>query len=233
MHTDSRPQAYGPGPPSPQPANRRPERPWRTEGLPHGQGDEDKSRRRPWLRVALALLVSYGVVFALLSWQDVSGGPATIPYTAFTEQVQARDETYLRGRIIDALGGMAAEEEVIGVVTTGAESDLQTSTAIARQMAGRWGMSDRIGPVSILPQDGDARLAGVSDGMLDAVDDEVRRISDDCYAEARRLLRENRARLDAIVGQLLEHETLDEPEIYAAAGIPHPAEPQPVTTAQA
>jgi cell division protease FtsH len=659
MHTDSRPQAYGPGPPSPQPANRRPERPWRTEGLPRGQGDEDKSRRRPWLRVALALLVSYGVVFALLSWQDVSGGPATIPYTAFTEQVQARnvaevyargdtiqgtlrqerpvpgraeatyqkfrterptfaqdnllaelqasgatvratpvnqdrgplynllislapvlllfglyfwlfrrnrgqlggmggmfgggkqqkpvkpedvratfddvagideveaevgeivdflrhpdkyrrlgarapkgvlltgppgtgktllaratageagvpffsssasefiemivgvgaqrvrqlfaearkvapaiifideidsigrsragsqsvgghdereqtlnqiltemdgftgsegvvviaatnrpdvldpallragrfdrtitlnapdqegrrqiltvhtrgvplaavdlrqiaaatpgltgadlanlvnqaaltaarrggetvtagdffdaleriqlgaarnvvmpveerrrtayheaghallgmlqpgadpvrkvsiiprgrtlgatlsvpaadrygyDETYLRGRIIGALGGMAAEEEVIGVVTTGAESDLQTSTAIARQMAGRWGMSDRIGPVSILPQDGDARLAGVSDGMLDAVDDEVRRISDDCYAEARRLLRENRARLDAIVEQLLEHETLDEPEIYAAAGIPHPAEPQPVTTAQA
>jgi cell division protease FtsH len=57
--------------------------------------------------------------------------------------------------------------------------------------------------------------------MLDIVDDEVRRISDDCYAEARRLVRENRDKLDAIVEQLLEHETLDEPEIYAAAGIQH------------
>ena len=143
------------------------------------------------------------------------------------------DERDLRGRIIRALGGMAAEEEVFGVVTTGAESDPQTSTAIARQMAGPWGMSDRIGPVTVLPEDGDARMAGVSDGMLHAVDDEVRRISDDCYAEARRLLQENRARLDAIVEQLLEHETLDEPQVYAAAGIPHPLEPQLVTTPRA
>jgi cell division protease FtsH len=143
------------------------------------------------------------------------------------------DERYLRGRIIGALGGMAAEEEVFGVVTTGAESDLQTSTGIARQMAGRWGMSDQIGPVSVLPQDGDPRMAGVSDGMLHTVDDEVRRISDDCYGEARRLLRENRARLDAMVEQLLDHETLDEPEIYAAAGIPLPGEPRPVTPAPA
>jgi cell division protease FtsH len=131
------------------------------------------------------------------------------------------DERYLRGRIIGALGGMAAEEEVFGVVTTGAESDLENSTKIARAMVGRWGMSERIGPISVLPQEGDPRLSGVSDDMLDIVDDEVRRISDDCYAEARRLVRENRDKLDAIVEQLLEHETLDEPEIYAAAGIQH------------
>ncbi|HTF50949.1 MAG TPA: ATP-dependent zinc metalloprotease FtsH [Pseudonocardia sp.] len=130
------------------------------------------------------------------------------------------DEPYLRGRIIGALGGMAAEEEVFGVVTTGAESDLENSTKIARAMVGRWGMSERIGPISVLPQEGDPRLFGVSDDMLDIVDDEVRRISDDCYAEARRLLRENRDKLDAIVEQLLEYETLDEPRIYAAAGIP-------------
>ena len=99
------------------------------------------------------------------------------------------DVTYLRGRIIGALGGMAAEQEVFGVVTTGAESDLETSTRIARAMAGRWGMSERIGPVSALPRDAEPRTAGVSDGMLDAVDEEVRRISDECYAEARRLLR--------------------------------------------
>jgi cell division protease FtsH len=132
------------------------------------------------------------------------------------------DEAYLRGRIIGALGGMAAEEEVFGEVTTGAESDLEDSTKTAKAMVGRWGMSQRIGPVSVLPREGDPRLAGVSDDLLDAVDEEVRRISDDCYAEALRLLRENRGRLDAIVEQLLEHETLDEPQIYAAAGIPRP-----------
>ena len=135
------------------------------------------------------------------------------------------DQRYLRGRIIGALGGMAAEEEVFGVITTGAESDLENSTKIARAMVGRWGMSERIGPISVLPQEGDPRLFGVSDDMLDIVDEEVRRISDDCYAEARRLLRENRDKLDAIVEQLLEHETLDEPEIYAAVGITRPTTP--------
>jgi cell division protease FtsH len=133
------------------------------------------------------------------------------------------DVTYLRGRIIATLGGMAAEQEVFGVVTTGAESDLETSTRIARSMAGRWGMSERIGPVSLLPRDAEPRTAGVSDGMLDAVDEEVRRISDECYAEARRLLVENRDRLDRIVEQLLEHETLDERAVYEAAGIPRPS----------
>lgn len=66
-------------------------------------------------------------------------------------------------------------------------------------------------------------MAGVSDALLDAVDQEVRRITDECYADAKRLLRENRAKLDAIVAQLLAHESLDEPEVYAAAGIPRPA----------
>jgi hypothetical protein len=55
--------------------------------------------------------------------------------------------------------------------------------------------------------------------FLNAVDEEIRRITDECYAEARRLLRENRARLDAIVPELLAHESLDESEIYASAGI--------------
>ena len=68
-----------------------------------------------------------------------------------------------------------------------------------------------------------SQAAGVSDGLLDAVDEEVRRITDECYAEARRLLRENRAKLDAIVAQLLIHESLDQPEVYAAAGIERPA----------
>jgi cell division protease FtsH len=65
-------------------------------------------------------------------------------------------------------------------------------------------------------------MAGISDGMLNAVDEEVRRISDECYAEARQILSGNRDKLDAIVKQLLIHETLDEPDVYAAAGIPRP-----------
>jgi cell division protease FtsH len=132
------------------------------------------------------------------------------------------DANYLRGRIIGALGGMAAEQEVFKIVTTGAESDLETVTRIARAMVGRWGMSERIGTLSVLPAEGDPRMAGISDGLLDAVDEEVRRITDECYAEARRLLRENRQKLDAIVAQLLLRESLDEPEIYAAAGVARP-----------
>lgn len=129
------------------------------------------------------------------------------------------DEHYLRGRIIGALGGMAAEEEVLGVVTTGAESDLETATRIARSMVGRWGMSERIGPVSVLPSEGDPRMAGVSDHLLDAVDEEVRTLIDKCYEDARKLLRDHRDKLDRIAEQLLVHETLDEPDVYAAAGI--------------
>jgi cell division protease FtsH len=132
------------------------------------------------------------------------------------------DANYLRGRIIGALGGMAAEQEVFNVVTSGAESDLETVTRIARSMVGRWGMSERIGRLSVLPVEGDPGMAGVSDGLLNAVDEEVRRITDECYNEARRLLKEHRDKLDAIVAQLLLHESLDEPEIYAAARIARP-----------
>src|SRR5690606_19241020 len=126
-----------------------------------------------------------------------------------------------------ALGGMAAEQEIFDVVSTGAENDLEMVTRIARAMVGRWGMSERIGTLSVLPKEGDPRMAGVSNGLLDTVDEEVRRITDECYAEARRLLQEHRDKLDAIVAQLLEHESLDEPEIYAAAGVPrtHAAPP--------
>jgi cell division protease FtsH len=133
------------------------------------------------------------------------------------------DANYLRGRIIGALGGMAAEQEVFDIVTTGAENDLEMVTRIARSMVGRWGMSERIGTLSVLPAEGDPRMAGVSDGLLDAVDEEVRRITDECYTEARRLLREHRPQLDAIVTALLASESLDEAEIYAAAGIARPA----------
>ncbi len=143
------------------------------------------------------------------------------------------DATYLRGRIIGALGGMAAEQEVFNVVTTGAESDLEAVTRIARSMVGRWGMSERIGRRSVLPAEGDPRMAGISGDLLNAVDEEVRRITEECYAEACRMLKQNRARLDAIVTKLLACETLDEPEIYAAAGIARPGSVAPATATRA
>ena len=136
------------------------------------------------------------------------------------------DAHYLRGRIIGGLGGMAAEQEVFSVITTGAESDLEVVTRIARGMVGRWGMSERIGALSVLPREGDPRMAGVSENLLNAVDDEVRRIIDECYSEARRTLRENRLKLDSIVIELLARETLDEKEIYSAAGIDRPLNPK-------
>ena len=127
---------------------------------------------------------------------------------------------------------MAAEQEVFGVVTTGAETDLQSVTGIARQMVGRWGMSPTIGPVQVYPPDGDPRGAGASEGLLEAVDDEVRRLIDGCYAEARRLLREHHEQHEAIVRALMERETLDEDEAYAVAGIERtPAPPQLVGAA--
>jgi cell division protease FtsH len=130
------------------------------------------------------------------------------------------DAVYLKGRMVGALGGLAAEHIVFGVVTTGSESDLQTCTGIARSMVGRWGMSERIGPVSVFQPDTDPRMNGVAEQTLNAVDQEVRRLIEDAYKRAIQLLTENRQRLDDIVTQLLKHETLDEPAVYAAAGMP-------------
>lgn len=132
----------------------------------------------------------------------------------------AYTEDYLRGRIIGALGGMAAEQLVYGVVTTGSESDLEQVTGLARGMVGRWGMSERVGRLTAIP--GDAQQAyglSAAPATLDAVDHEMRRIVDECYIEAQRLLREHREKLDALAAALLQNETLDEEAAYRAAGV--------------
>ena len=136
----------------------------------------------------------------------------------------AYTEEYLRGRIIGALGGMAAERVVYDVVTTGAESDLEQVTALARGMVARWGMSDKIGRLTAIP--GDAQQAyglSAAPATLDTVDAEMRRIVDECYEDACRLLRENRDKLDSLAEALLANETLDEAAAYRAAGIPRMA----------
>ena len=148
-------------------------------------------------------------------------------------------QSYLRGRIVGALGGQAAEELIYGEITTGAESDLEQATRIARQMVGRWGMSEKIGRVSVLPGPADQRLlfpgmdGASSEHTRELVDQEVKRITDECYARALQTLREHREQLDSLAGALLEHETLDEPDAYQAASIPQPqhAEQPPIPTA--
>jgi cell division protease FtsH len=132
-------------------------------------------------------------------------------------------EPEILARIKVALGGRAAEEVVFGETSTGAESDIQQLTEIARQMVGRWGMSSVIGPIAVIPRDGTGPfLPGVAEVSPDTqklIDDEVRRIVDELHDEVVRLLRENRSKLDSLANALLEHETLDEEDAYAAAGV--------------
>jgi cell division protease FtsH len=132
-------------------------------------------------------------------------------------------EPEIEAKIKVALGGRAAEEVVFDEISTGAESDIQQLTEIARQMVGRWGMSDAIGPVAVIARDGIGPFlpgaAEVSPDTQKLVDDEVRRIVEEAHREVLELLRQNRDKLDSLAGALLEHETLDEDDAYAAAGV--------------
>jgi cell division protease FtsH len=122
---------------------------------------------------------------------------------------------------------------VFGDLTTGAESDIQQLTRIARYMVGRWGMSRAIGPVAVLPSEGMSVLlpgaSETSESTHRLIDEEVRRIVESAHAEVLSVLRESRANLDGLVAALLEHETLDEADAYAAAGLSrnHVAELEP------
>jgi cell division protease FtsH len=145
------------------------------------------------------------------------------------------DQEYLLAVIKVALGGRAAEEIVLGDLTTGAESDIQQLTQIARHMVGRWGMSRAIGPIAVLPRDGMGPLlpgaSETSEATQRLVDEEVRRIVESAHAEVSDLLRSHRDNLDSLVVALLERETLDEADAYAAAGLSRNplARPVPVT----
>ena len=146
-------------------------------------------------------------------------------------------EAYLRARMIGMLGGRAAEEIVYSTRTTGAESDIEQATGIARMMVTRWGMSDRLGNVQLAPREnpylsdwggsfgegfrGERPFSEATSATIDA---EVRRIIDECHAEAQRLLSAHRVQLDQLASALVERETLDEQEILNITGLP-PAPP--------
>jgi cell division protease FtsH len=138
-------------------------------------------------------------------------------------------EEYLHSRIVGAMGGRLAEELVFGSRTTGSENDMQQATDLARQMVTRWGMSARLGPVSLAQRDGGSpagmdafgfgRAKPYSEATAEAIDDEVRRLLEDAAAEAGRVLEAHRVELDALAAALLEHETLDETAVRRATGL--------------
>jgi cell division protease FtsH len=136
------------------------------------------------------------------------------------------DIAYLLGRIKVALGGRVAERLIYDDLTTGAESDIEQLTGIARQMVGRWGMSEAVGPVAVIPRDASGPLlpgtAEVSEETRRLIDEEVRRLVERCDVEVQQLLSDNRDRLDALVRALMERETLDEAEAYDVAGVERP-----------
>jgi cell division protease FtsH len=147
------------------------------------------------------------------------------------------EERYLLAQIRVALGGRAAEEIVFGDMTTGAESDIQHLTRIARQMVGRWGMSRAIGPIAVVPMDGVNPFfpgaSETSESTQRLVDEEVRRIVESAHRDAIEVLRAHRHNLDSLVAALLEHETLGEAQAYEAAGLPRNALAAPAEEAAA
>ncbi len=137
-------------------------------------------------------------------------------------------EAYLRARIVGMLGGRAAEEIVYGTKTTGAESDIEQATGLARRMVTRWGMSERVGLVQLAPREnpylgGSGGYGGArpfSEATAEAIDAEVLKIIGESHEEARRLLSAHRKQLDALAEALLSRETLNEQEILEVTGLP-------------
>jgi len=128
----------------------------------------------------------------------------------------------LIAKIKVALGGRGAEKVVYDELTTGAESDLQNLTQIARGMVERWGMSDSLGAMAVQGRQDGFLLPGVeqpSPVTLQLVDEETRRIIDSAEQEVVDLLARERPRLEALAQALLQRETLDQDEAYRVAGV--------------
>jgi len=128
----------------------------------------------------------------------------------------------LLGRIAVCFGGRIAEDLVFGDVSAGAQNDIEQATNLARVMVCELGMSEKVGPIKYTADDENPFLGrefrlsgGVSERTLQTIDDEVRRIVDEAYEGATRLLQEQRAALDTIAEALLKHETLTGDECAA------------------
>ena len=128
----------------------------------------------------------------------------------------------IESQIASLFGGRIAEEMINGVdgVTTGASNDIERATELARNMVTKWGLSDRLGPLTYSEDDGEVFLGRsvtqhkqVSDDTAHAIDEEVRRIIDTNYARAKKLLEENIEKLHTMAKALIKYETIDERQI--------------------
>jgi len=128
----------------------------------------------------------------------------------------------LESSISSLFGGRIAEEMINGAdgVTTGASNDIERATEIARNMVTKWGLSDRLGPLTYSEDDGEVFLGRsvtqhkqVSDDTAHAIDEEVRRIIDSNYDRAKTLLEENIEKLHAMAKALVKYETIGEHQI--------------------
>jgi cell division protease FtsH len=152
----------------------------------------------------------------------------TLPEDDRTLYSQAR----FQDKLAELLGGRAAEEIVFGDITTGASNDLEHVTQMARAMVTRYGMSAKLGPmvygkkeelVFLGREIGEQR--DYSDAVAEEIDEEVRRLIGQAYDTARRILTENRVKLDTIARQLIEVETLDAAQFASFFEDEQPAEP--------
>jgi cell division protease FtsH len=129
----------------------------------------------------------------------------------------------LISQICSLFGGRIAEEMTLGFdgVTTGASNDIMRATQIARNMVTKWGLSEKLGPLMYAEEEGEvflgrsagAQHANLSGETVKMIDQEVRRIIDECYTTAKQLLVENRDKLDAMAEALMKYETIDSEQI--------------------
>ncbi|MEF8727646.1 MAG: ATP-dependent zinc metalloprotease FtsH [Accumulibacter sp.] len=136
------------------------------------------------------------------------------------EDRYAYDRIYLMSRIAVLFGGRIAEELFMNQMTTGASNDFERATQMARDMVTRYGMSDALGPMVYGENEGEVFLGrsvtthkNMSEATMEKVDREIRRIIDEQYALARRLLDEHRDKVEAMASALLELETIDADQI--------------------
>jgi cell division protease FtsH len=149
------------------------------------------------------------------------------------------DRHQMLAQIAVAFGGRIAEEVFLNQQTTGARQDFEQATAIAREMVTRYGMSDALGPMVYGENEGEVFLGrsitthkSLSEATMQKVDAEIRRIIDEQYALARRMIEENRDKVEAMTKALMEWETIDAEQVndIMAGRSPRPPKPSPSAT---